>query len=140
MMRSMISYSTLPIGLWMEALKIVIHTSGGQEENPHITIYVCGVVQLPNIERLDFKTIIYHFIGYPDKSKCYRFYCPGRRTKFIETRHVMFLEAEMVRKSMVARETNFDEKWLCTTSMFQIQTVLAKIGHAKHYWSRSCLP
>jgi hypothetical protein len=25
MVRSMLSYSTLPIGLWMEALKIVIH-------------------------------------------------------------------------------------------------------------------
>ena len=42
MVRSMISYSTLPMSLWMEALKTAIHIlnrehhmSCGQEEYPH---------------------------------------------------------------------------------------------------------
>ena len=35
----------------------------------------------PNIEKLDSKTFSCHFIGYPDKSKGYRFYCPDRHTK-----------------------------------------------------------
>ena len=56
----------------------------------------------PNIGKLDSKIVSCYFIGYPDKSKCYHFYYPDRHTKFIETRHVVFLEDEMVRRSMVA--------------------------------------
>ena len=32
------------------------------------------------------KKVSCHFIGYPDKLKGYRFYCPNRYTKFIEMR------------------------------------------------------
>ena len=66
----------------------------------------------PNIGKLDSKIVSCHFIGYPEKSKGYRFYCPDRQTKFIETRHVVFLEDDMIRESMVAREINFEEKWV----------------------------
>ena len=64
----------------------------------------------PNIGKLDSKTVSCHFIDYPDKSKGYDFYCLDRHTKFIETRHAVFLEDDMVRRSMVAREINFEEK------------------------------
>ena len=64
----------------------------------------------PNIEKLDSKTLSCHFIGYLEKSKGYRFYCPDRHTKFVETRHIMFLEDDMVRGSMIAREINFEGK------------------------------
>jgi len=56
----------------------------------------------PNIGKLDSKTVSGHFIGYPDKSKGYHFYCPNRHTRFVEIRHVVFLEDDMVRRSMVA--------------------------------------
>ena len=56
----------------------------------------------PNIGKLDFKTVSCHFIGYLEKSKGYRFYCPDRQTKFVETRHAVFLEDDMIRGSMVA--------------------------------------
>jgi hypothetical protein len=56
----------------------------------------------PNIGKLDSKTISYHFTGYPERSKGYRFYCPDRHTKIIETRHAVFLEDNMIRGSMVA--------------------------------------
>jgi hypothetical protein len=59
----------------------------------------------PNIGKLDFKTVSCHFIGYLDKLKGYHFYCPDRHTKFVETRHAMFLEDGQ--GSMVAREINF---------------------------------
>jgi hypothetical protein len=49
----------------------------------------------PQIGKLDPKTISCHFIGYPDKSKDYRFYCPNRTTKFTDTRHAMFLECDV---------------------------------------------
>ena len=64
----------------------------------------------PNIGKLDSKTISCHFIGYLEKAKGYRFYCPNRQTKFVETRHAVFLEDNMIRGSMVTREINFEEK------------------------------
>ena len=56
----------------------------------------------PNIGKLDPKTVSCYFIGYPEKSKGYRFYCSDRQTKFVETRHTVFLEDDMIRGSMVA--------------------------------------
>jgi hypothetical protein len=55
-----------------------------------------------NIRKLDPKTVSFYFIGYPEKLKDFRFYCPDRYTKFVEMRHVVFLEDEMIRESMVA--------------------------------------
>jgi hypothetical protein len=59
----------------------------------------------PNIAKLDSKTGSCFFIGYPEKSKGFRFYCPDRYTKFVETRQVVFLEDEMIRGSMVVRKS-----------------------------------
>jgi hypothetical protein len=64
----------------------------------------------PNIGKLDPKTVSCHFIGYPNKSKGYRLYCPDRHIKFVEMRHAVFLEDEMVRGSMVAQEISLEEK------------------------------
>ena len=64
----------------------------------------------PNIRKLDLKTVSCHFIGYPEKSKGFRFYCPDRHTKFVEMRHAVFLEDEMIRESMVAQEIDLEEK------------------------------
>ena len=54
-----------------------------------------------------------HFIGYPERSKGYRFYCPDGHTKFVETRHTVFLEDEMIRGSTVPRQISLDEKRVC---------------------------
>jgi hypothetical protein len=67
----------------------------------------------PNIWKLDPKTVSCHFIGYPEKLKCFRFYYPDRYTKFVEMRHAIFLEDKMMRESMVAREIDLEEKWIC---------------------------
>jgi hypothetical protein len=64
----------------------------------------------PNIGKLDSKTVNCHFIGYPEKLKGYHFYCPDRHMKFVETRHAVFLEEELIRGSKVAREINLEEK------------------------------
>jgi hypothetical protein len=63
-----------------------------------------------NIAKLDPKTVTCHFIGYPDRSKCYCFYYPDKYTKFVETRHAVFLEDELMRGSMVARKIDLEEK------------------------------
>jgi hypothetical protein len=44
----------------------------------------------PSIRKLDPKTVSCHFIGYPDKSKGFHFYCPDRYIKIVETKHVVF--------------------------------------------------
>jgi hypothetical protein len=54
--------------------------------------------------------VSYHFIGYPKKSKGFRFYCPGSHTKYVEMRHAIFLEDEMMRGSTVPREISLEEK------------------------------
>jgi hypothetical protein len=61
-------------------------------------------------EKLDERTTSCHFIGYPERSKDYRFYCLGRQIKFIETRHVIFLEDDMIKGSKVFREVDLQEK------------------------------
>jgi hypothetical protein len=74
----------------------------------------------PNIGKLDPKTVSCYFIGYPEKSKGFRFYCSDRYTKFIETRHVVFLEDEMMRGSTVTRKIDLEEKRVCVpTQMTQ---------------------
>jgi hypothetical protein len=67
----------------------------------------------PTQKKLDDKTVSYHFIGYPERSKGFRFYCPDRYTKFVEMRHTMFLEDEMVRGSRIPREIALEEKKVC---------------------------
>jgi hypothetical protein len=125
MVRSMLSYSTLPIGLWMEALKTVIHIlnwvpsklvskipyelwTGHKPSLNYLHVWGCPAeakIFNPNIGKLKSKTVSCHFVGYPEKSKGFRFYCPGRHTKFIETRHVVFLEDEMMRGALCLKKS-----------------------------------
>jgi hypothetical protein len=119
MVRSMLSYSTLSIGLWMEELKTVIHIlnwvpSKSVSKTPYdlwtrrkpslnyLRVWGCPIevkIFNSNSSKLDSKTVSYHFISYPKKSKGFHFYCPDRHTKFIEMRYAIFLEDEMMRGS-----------------------------------------
>ena len=102
MVSSMISYSTLPLSLWMEALKTAIHIlnrapsksvpktpyelwTGRVPSLNHLRVWGVLLAKLfnLNIGKLDPKTVSYHFIGYPEKSKGYRFYYSDRQTKFV---------------------------------------------------------
>jgi hypothetical protein len=64
----------------------------------------------PSIGKLDHKAVSCHFIGYPEKSKGFRFYYPDRYIKIIETRYAIFLEDEVIRGSTVPREIRLEEK------------------------------
>jgi hypothetical protein len=56
----------------------------------------------PGQGKLNERTTSCHFIGYhPKKSKGFRFYYSGRQAKFIEIRHAIFLEEEMIKGSKV---------------------------------------
>jgi hypothetical protein len=124
MVRSMLSYSTLLISLWMEALKTAVHIlnrvpsksvpktpykmwTGRKPTLNYLHVWGCPTearIFNLSIGKLDPKTVSYHFIGYPDKSKGFYFYCPDRYIKIVETRHVVFLEDEVIRGSTVPRE------------------------------------
>jgi hypothetical protein len=130
MVRSMLSYSTIPIGLWMEALKTTIHILNQvpsksmskmlyelwTECKPslnYLCVWGCSVeakIFNQNAGKLEPKTVSYHFIGYPEKSKGFCFYCPNRHTKYVEMRHAVFLEDEMMKGSTVPREISLEEK------------------------------
>ena len=130
MVRSMLSYSALPVELWMEALKTAIHIlnrvpsksvsktpyelwTGRKPSLNYLHVWGCPAEAKlfnPNIGKLDAKTVSCHFIGYPDKSKGFRFYCPEQYNKFVETRHAVFLEDSMIRGSTVPKEISLEEK------------------------------
>jgi hypothetical protein len=60
------------------------------------------------------------FIGYPEKFKRFCFYCLDRHIKFIETRHVVFLENEMMKGSTVSQEISLEEKRVYVPTPMQI--------------------
>jgi hypothetical protein len=115
MVRSMLSNSTLPFGLWIETLKTATHIINRvpsklvpktpyqlwTDRKPSINylhIWGCPAevkIFNPQVGKLDLKTISCHFIRYPDESKGYRFYYPELTTKYVDTRHVVFLECNM---------------------------------------------
>jgi hypothetical protein len=133
MMRSMMSYSNLPLSLWIEVLKTTIHIlnrvpskavpktpyelwTGREPSLKHLRVWESlteAKVFNPNIGKLDPKTVSCYFIGYPEKSKGFCFYCSDRYTKFIETRHVVILEDEMMSGSTVAQKIDLLEKRVC---------------------------
>ena len=89
MVRSMISYTTLPIELWMEALKTVVHIlnrvpsksvpktpyemwTGKKPTLNYFHVWGCPAEAKlfnENIGKLEPKTVSCHFIGYPERSK-----------------------------------------------------------------------
>jgi hypothetical protein len=50
----------------------------------------------PFLKKLDMKTTTCFFIGYPEHSKGYRFYCPSHVTRIVETKRAAFLEDSRV--------------------------------------------
>ena len=50
----------------------------------------------PQENKLDPRTISGYFIGYAEKSKGYRFYCPSHSTRIMESRNEKFLENDLI--------------------------------------------
>jgi hypothetical protein len=130
MVRSMLSYSTLPISLFMETLKNVIHIlnrvpnksvsktpyelwTGCKPLHNYFRVWGCPAeanISNPNTGKLESKIVSCHFNGYPEKSKYFHFYCPNIHTKFKETRHAVSLEDGMMRGSTVLQEISLEDK------------------------------
>ena len=45
---------------------------------------------------MDPRTISGYFIGYAERSKGYRFYCPSFSTRIVESRNAKFLENDVI--------------------------------------------
>ena len=71
------------------------HWTGRKPSMNYMHVWGCAAEAKlfnPSLGKLDLKTESCYFIGYPEKSKGYKFYCPKGTTKFVETRHAVFLE------------------------------------------------
>ncbi|RVX15691.1 Retrovirus-related Pol polyprotein from transposon TNT 1-94 [Vitis vinifera] len=92
MVRSMLSSSKLPKFLWTEALKTAVYILN--------RVPTKAVLKMPfellKEKKLDPRTISGYFIGYAEKSKGYRFYCPSHSTRIVESRNAKFLEYDLV--------------------------------------------
>ncbi|KAK9168418.1 hypothetical protein Syun_000558 [Stephania yunnanensis] len=116
MVRSTRSNATLPIFLWSEALKTAVYIlnrvptkavsktpfelmKGWKPSLQHIRVWGCPCevrIYNPHEKKLDPRTISGYFIGYVERSKGYRFYCPSHNTRIVESRNAKFLENDMI--------------------------------------------
>ena len=116
MVRNMRSNSKLPESLWTEALKTtvyilnqvptkVVHKTpfelwqGWKPSLQHIRVWGCPSevrVYNPQEKKLESRTISAYFIGYVERSKGYKFYCPSHSTRIVESRNAKFLENDLI--------------------------------------------
>ena len=112
MVRSMLSNSNIPLFLWSEALKTAVYIlnrvptkavsktpfelwKGWKPSLGHFHIWGCPVevkVYNPQLKKLDPRTVSGYFIGYAEKSKGYKFYCPSHTPRIVEARNAKFIE------------------------------------------------
>ncbi|XP_074271145.1 uncharacterized protein LOC141595072 [Silene latifolia] len=110
--RTMMSNTNLPMKLWMHALMTAVYVGnrvpskavsktpfelwkGWKPRLQHLHVWGCPAearIYNPHERKLDPRTISGFFIGYPEKSKGYRFYCPTHKTRIVETGNAKFLE------------------------------------------------
>ena len=131
MVRSMINHSSLPESLWGEALKtaayilnrvpskVVAKTpyelwTGKKPSIRHLHIWGCPAEARPyrpHEKKLDSRTVSCYFVGYPERSRGFKFYDPTTRT-FFETGNARFLEeVEFVGGDKV-KDIVFEEKFI----------------------------
>ena len=130
MVRSMISNSTLPDFLWGDALKTAVYIlnkvpsksvprtpyelwTGKKSNLSHFHIWGCAAEVRPynpQMRKLDPRTISGHFIGYSERSRGYRFYCPTHSTRVVESNRAVFFEDDLDFQSAQPRNFVFEEE------------------------------
>ncbi|GJV32543.1 retrovirus-related pol polyprotein from transposon TNT 1-94 [Tanacetum coccineum] len=129
MIRSMISKSSLPKSLWIYALRTAVYLlnrvpsklvkktdfdlwTGRRPSLRRLHVWGCLTevrVYNPQEKKLDSRTVSGYFIGYPEKSKGYRFYCPNHSSRIIETSNAKFLEKGEVSVSVENQVVDINE-------------------------------
>ena len=130
MVRSMVSNSNLPLSLWSEAIKTTTYVlnqvptkaipktpfelwKGWKPNLRHVHVWGCPAevrIYNPQEKKLDSRTVSGYFISYAEKSKGYRFYCPSRATKIVESHNARFLENDVISGSNKSRHLVFEER------------------------------
>ena len=78
----------------------------------HLYVWGCAVearLYNPHERKLDHRTVSCSFVGYPKRSKGYRFYCSSNYTKLIETLNARFIEIDSHNGGMEPRQVVIDE-------------------------------
>ena len=116
MVHRMLSSSKLPKSLWTKALKTTAYIlnrvpTKAVPKTPfelfkcwkpnlhHTRLWGCpSEVRVYNLKemKLDSRTISGYIIGYAERSKCYRFYCPSHSTRIVESRNAKFLKNDLI--------------------------------------------
>ena len=111
MVRSMLSSCKIPKFLLSEALKMAAYIlnrvptkvvsktlfelfKGWKSSLRHMSVWGCSSkvrIYNPKENKLDPRTISGYFVGYAEKSKGYRLYCPHHNLRFMESRNAKFL-------------------------------------------------
>ena len=131
MVRSMICQSTLPVSLWGEALKTTAYLlnrvptkdtvktryelwTGHKPNLKYLHIWGCPAEARPykpNERKLDSKTVSSYFVGYPERSRGYKFY--DSTTKLIfETGNAQFFEDVEFAKRDKIRDFVFEKEYV----------------------------
>jgi len=102
----------------------------------HLHVWGCQAkirVYNPHEKKLDARTISGYFIGYPEKSKGYRFYCLTHSTRIVETGNARFIENGETSRSEALRNVEIKEVRvqvsLTSTSTSRIVVPLADEPH-----------
>ena len=139
MVRSMISHSSLPNSLWGEALKTAVYIlnrvpskavnktpyelwTGKKPSIRHLHVWGCPAEARPyrpNERKLDSRTISCYFVGYPERSKGYKFYDPSSRS-FFETGNAKFIEDS---GSTQVKEAIFQEEYVNAPTITTIEAI-----------------
>ena len=124
MVWSMLSNSNLPKSSWAEALKTAMYIlnrvptkavpktpfelfKGWKPSLKHMRVWGCPSevrIYNPQEKKLDSRTISGYFIGYAERSKGYRFYCPHHITRIVESRNAKFIENDLISGSDQLRD------------------------------------
>ena len=78
----------------------------------HLHVWGCPTevrVYNSHENKLDLRTISGYFIGYPEKSKGFRFYCPNHSTRIVETGNARLFENGEISGSDNLRNVDIQE-------------------------------
>lgn len=147
MVRSMMSNSSLPMSLWMHALKTAVYLlnrvptkavpktpfelwTGRKPSLRHLHVWGCPAelrIYNPHERKLDPRTISGYFIGYPEKSKGYRFYVPNHSPRIMETGNARFLENGEVSGSAIKEIVDIKEVDENTSISVPLSTIKSNV-------------
>ena len=79
----------------------------------------------PQEKKLDPSTISGYFIGYAERSKGYRFYCPSHNTRVVELRNAKFFENNLISGSGQFQDIVYENDHSHPSSTTECETTIS---------------